>query len=108
MEDPRFDPVAPAEVRHLSVEISVLGPREPVYARDDVVVGRHGLLVEKGWRRGLLLPQVAVEWRWDAATFIAQTCHKAGLPTDAWPDRGAALFRFEAEVFGEPGHLRAF
>ena len=66
----------------------------------EIVIGRDGLIVESGRRRGLLLPQVAVEWKWDAAEFAAQTCIKAGLPRDAW-QKGAKLFRFEAEVFGE-------
>jgi uncharacterized protein (TIGR00296 family) len=68
----------------------------------DIEVGRHGLLVERGWRRGLLLPQVAPEWGWDARMFAAYTCEKAGLPMDAWPHGGATMYRFEAEVFGEP------
>jgi len=54
--------------------------------------------VERGWQRGLLLPQVAIEWKWDAEGFLAHTCRKAGLPRSAWRD-GAALWRFEAEVF---------
>ena len=63
-------------------------------------MGRHGLLVERDRLRGLLLPQVATEWGWDRETFLAQTCHKAGLPQDAWR-HGAKIWRFEAEVFGE-------
>ena len=58
-------------------------------------------MVESGWRRGLLLPQVAPEWQWDAETFVAQTCRKAGLPPDGWHKGGGTLYRFEAEVFGE-------
>ena len=69
-------------------------------APQEIVVGRHGLVVELGSRRGLLLPQVATEWHWDADTLLAQTCHKAGLGRDAWK-QGAKLWRFEAEVFGE-------
>ena len=57
-------------------------------------------VVERGWSRGLLLPQVATEWEWDVETFLAHTCRKAGLPDDSWR-RGATLWRFEAEVFGE-------
>ena len=68
--------------------------------RRESSIGRDGLIVESGRRRGLLLPQVAVEWKWDAAEFAAQTCIKAGLPRDAW-QKGAKLFKFEAEVFGE-------
>lgn len=99
-DDPRFPAVTADEVPQLTIEISVLSPLEPIQGPADVEAGRHGLVVEQGWRRGLLLPQVATEWRWDAETFLTQTCHKAGLPLDAWK-RGATLFRFEAEVFSE-------
>lgn len=98
--DPRFPPVSPAELGDIDLELSLLGPLEPIAAPADIEIGRHGLVVEQGWRRGLLLPQVATEWRWDAVTFLAQTCHKAGLPYDAWT-KGARLWRFDAEVFGE-------
>ena len=101
-EDPRFPPVRPGELGLIDLEVSVLGPLESVEPPDPsrVVVGRHGLVVEQGLRRGLLLPQVAVEWQWDADTFLEQTCVKAGLPRDAWRT-GARVFRFVAEVFGE-------
>ena len=98
--DPRFPPVTASELDDISIEISVLGPLEPIAGPADIEVGRHGLVVEMGWQRGLLLPQVAPEWNWDAETFLAHTCHKAGLPRDAW-QRGARLWRFEAEVFSE-------
>jgi AmmeMemoRadiSam system protein A len=97
--DPRFPPVSAAELAGLEIEVSLLGPLEPVASPDDIEVGRHGLLVERNWQRGLLLPQVATEWRWDKETFLGQTCHKAGLPRDAWK-QGAKVWRFEAEVFG--------
>jgi AmmeMemoRadiSam system protein A len=100
-EDPRFDPLHPDELPGLYIEISVLGPLVPVESADEIVVGRDGLVVEEGHRRGLLLPQVPAEWGWDRETFLAQTCAKAGLPPDAWR-RGARVFRFEATVFGEP------
>jgi uncharacterized protein len=98
--DPRFPPVSAVELAGLEIEVSLLGPLEPVASPDEIEVGRHGLLVERDWQRGLLLPQVATEWRWDRETFLAQTCHKAGLPRDAWK-QGATMWRFEAEVFGE-------
>ncbi len=98
--DPRFPAVSPAELPDLDLELSLLGPLEPIAGPDDIEVGRHGLVVEKDWHRGLLLPQVATEWNWDAPTFLAHTCRKAGLPSDAWR-HGAALWRFGAEVFGE-------
>jgi uncharacterized protein (TIGR00296 family) len=84
----------------VDIELSLLGPLEAIAGADDVEIGRHGLVVERGWQRGLLLPQVATEWEWDRQTFLAQTCQKAGLPGDAW-QHGAKLWRFEAEVFGE-------
>jgi AmmeMemoRadiSam system protein A len=101
--DPRFDPVSPPELDLLAVEVSVLGPLEPVDLADEgaILVGTHGLVVESGARRGLLLPQVAPAWRWTPGEFLAHTCLKAGLPRDAWR-RGAAVYRFTADVFGEP------
>jgi len=98
-DDPRFEPVTEDEVPHLTIEISVLSPMRPIRP-EDVVVGKHGLLVTMGARRGLLLPQVPGEWGWDRETFLAQTCLKAGLSPDAW-QRGAELYGFTAEVFGE-------
>jgi AmmeMemoRadiSam system protein A len=98
--DPRFPPVSVNELSHVHIELSLLGPLEPISGPLDVEIGLHGLLVEKGPRRGLLLPQVATEWKWNREQFLAQTCHKAGLSSDAWKN-GAKLWRFEAEVFGE-------
>src|SRR5271157_2466709 len=98
-EDPRFEPVTLADAPELKVEISVLSPPRPIRP-DEVVVGRHGLIVSQGTRRGLLLPQVPTEWEWDRETFLAQTCLKSGLPPDAW-QHGAQLQGFTAEVFGE-------
>ena len=100
--DPRFPPVTPSEWDRVDLEISVLGPIEPVHDIAEVQPGRDGLIVEFGARRGLLLPQVATEWKWDAFEFASQTCVKAGLPRDAW-QKGAKLFRFQADVFGESG-----
>lgn len=99
--DPRFSPVAPDELPDLHVELSVLGPLERIDRLEDIEIGRHGLVVEQGWHRGLLLPQVAVEWKWDRQTFAAETCRKAGLASGAW-STGAKMWRFEAEVFAEP------
>jgi AmmeMemoRadiSam system protein A len=101
--DPRFPPMRAEEIDDASIEISVLGPLEPIdpLAEAAIEIGRHGLVVEQGRRRGLLLPQVAVEWGWAREQFLRQTCRKAGLPEDAWRN-GAEIFRFEADVFGEP------
>ena len=77
----------------------MLSPLRPIRP-EEVVIGVHGLMVTKGGRRGLLLPQVPVEWHWDRETFLSQTCLKAGLPPDAWM-QDADLQAFTAEVFGE-------
>ncbi len=98
-EDPRFPPVSPIELPSLRIEISVLTPMFPIRP-EEVEVGRHGLLVAQGRMRGLLLPQVPVEWGWDREAFLDQTCVKAGLPPSAWR-HGATLRAFTAEVFGE-------
>ena len=98
-EDTRFWPVSREELPALEVSLSILSPLTPIRP-DEVEVGRHGLLVSTGSRRGLLLPQVPVEHGWDRITFLEQTCQKAGLPPDAWR-RGASLEAFTAEVFGD-------
>ena len=98
-EDPRFYPLQKDEESRLKVEISVLSPLKTI-APEEVEVGKHGLVVTYMARRGLLLPQVPLEWGWDRETFLAQTCIKAGLEPDAWK-KGARLEAFTAEVFGE-------
>lgn len=100
-EDPRFSPLPSQQLPDVSIEISVLGPLERIdpLRLEDIVVGRHGLVVEQGRHRGLLLPQVAHERQWDAEQFLRQTCIKASLPPDAWR-HGADVYRFEAEIFG--------
>ena len=82
--DPRFEPVAPHELDSLQIEISVLTPARLVQRPDEIEVGRHGLIVERGHRRGLLLPQVATQYGWDVATFLRHTALKAGLAPDQW------------------------
>ena len=101
-EDPRFDAVRPEELDDLDVEVSVLGPLEEIDPRDPsaIEIGRHGLVVEQGHRRGLLLPQVATEWGWHREQFLSHTCTKAGLAPDCW-QRGAKVYRFAADVFGD-------
>ncbi len=97
--DMRFLPVSREEAARLQISISVLSPLAPIRP-EHIELGKHGLVVTLGNRRGLLLPQVPLEHGWDVATFLAQTCRKAGLATDAW-QRGATLEAFTAEVFGE-------
>jgi len=98
-EDTRFAPVEPGEIKDIRIEISVLTPLVPIRP-EDVEIGVHGLMVRKGSFRGLLLPQVATEYGWDRRAFLSNTCSKAGLPADEW-EKGAELFSFTAEVFGE-------
>jgi AmmeMemoRadiSam system protein A len=101
-EDPRFPPIEVTELPALTVEVSVLGPLERIDPHDPnaIVIGRDGLVVEQGHRRGLLLPQVASERGWSREKFLDQTCVKAGLHADAWR-RGATVYRFSAEVLSE-------
>ena len=98
--DPRFSPVTVDELDDLSIEISAVTPGREVRSIQDIEIGRHGLIVERGVRRGLLLPQVAAEQAWDVETFLAHTCIKAMLPPDAWT-HDARILTFEAEVFGD-------
>lgn len=98
-EDSRFWPVSAAEAPELKISLSVLSPLFPIDA-GQVEVGRHGLVISDGMRRGLLLPQVPGEHGWDRETFLEQTCYKAGLPADAWR-KGATIEAFTAEVFGD-------
>ena len=67
----------------------------------DIIIGQHGLWITRGFRRGVLLPQVAYERGWTREEFLSQTCRKAGLPLDAWKDHTSQIHSFEAEVFGE-------
>ena len=98
--DPRFTPVTIDELPRLHIEISLLTPERPITSIEEIEVGRHGLIIERGHARGLLLPQVAAEYGWDRTTFLEHTCLKAGLPRDAWKD-GARVLVFEARVFSE-------
>lgn len=101
-QDPRFPPVSIDELPHIKLEVSVLSPLEPVSSIDEVEVGRHGLVVIRGDHRGLLLPDVAVEYGWDRETFLAHTCMKADLEPDAWRLSGTTVLRFTVEKYVEP------
>lgn len=100
VRDPRFPPVAPAELPDLACEISVLSPLRRVAAVEQIEVGRDGLLVKNGSHEGILLPQVALEHHWDPQRFVEGTCVKAGLAPDGWKDDETDIFRFTAVVFG--------
>ncbi|HIH01318.1 TPA: TIGR00296 family protein [Thermoplasmata archaeon] len=105
--DPRFPPLRSAELGTVKVEVSLLTPPEEIQVErttelpDHVTVGVDGLIAQRDWARGLLLPQVPVEWGWDAEQFLSQTCMKAGLSPDAWHMEGTKIFKFQAEVFSE-------
>jgi MEMO1 family protein len=99
--DPRFKPIHQSELNDLTLEISVLSPLREITDINEIEVGRHGLYIVKGVYSGLLLPQVATEYRWDRMTFLRETCRKAGLPPKAWQEKDVQIFIFSAEVFGE-------
>ena len=103
-EDPRFSPLQPDEFERVTIEISVLTAPQQMTTPDDIVIGDHGLIVEFGGRRGLLLPQVATEYGWDREEFLQHVCRKAGLAPDAWRDPGATVFLFRADIIGEARH----
>ncbi len=101
VEDPRFPTVVLPELQNLKIELSALTVPERVPDLDAIKVGRHGLIVTRGFQKGLLLPQVAPEWGWDRVTFLNHTCMKAGLPPNSWKSPDTTIEWFEAEVWGE-------
>lgn len=105
-EDPRFPPVNKSEINNIIIEVSVLTSPElievpPSELPDSILVGRDGLIIERGWNKGLLLPQVPVEWGWDSEQFLSQCCVKAGLPPNAWKQQGTKIYTFQAILFKE-------
>ncbi len=101
LRDPRFAPVSRAEVKDLHIEISVLSPLRTIDDPGEIEVGKHGIVIERGRNRGLLLPQVAGEQGWDRETFLAHSCMKAGVEPDAWKTKTATIRVFTATVFSE-------
>jgi hypothetical protein len=105
--DPRFYPLSLDELGSVVFEVSILTPPEPVEVANPkeyiskIKVGEDGLIVEKGLYRGLLLPQVPVEWGWCEEEFLCQCCVKAGLPPDSWLTKGAKIYKFRAIIFEE-------
>jgi AmmeMemoRadiSam system protein A len=97
--DPRFPPLTTREFKDIDIEISVLSPLRQIKNVDEIEVGRHGLYICQGSFRGLLLPQVAAEYKWDRDTFLQQTCRKAGLPPTAWQDPRTEIYVFSADIF---------
>jgi len=98
--DPRFQPLEENELDKIDIEISAMSPLQKITDINKIQVGVHGILIRKGFYSGLLLPQVATEYKWNKEEFLENTCHKAGLPGDAWK-KGAEIYIFSAEVFGE-------
>ena len=105
--DPRFPPLTREELPNIIIEVTILTPprlievRSPREYLEKIKIGRDGLIVEKGFYRGLLLPQVPVEWKWDVEEFLSQTCIKAGLPPDAWIDEDTKVYSFQGQIFAE-------
>lgn len=106
-QDPRFPPVTLAELDEIQVEVSVLTKPElieikkPSQYLEKIELGRDGLIIEMGIYRGLLLPQVPVEWNWDIEEFLANTCMKAGLSPDCWLQEGVKIYSFQSQIFEE-------
>ena len=99
LHDPRFSPVSPAELKNITVEISVLTVPETITDPSVIEVGKHGIIMKRGYSQGLLLPQVATDYGWDRETFLEHTCLKAGLPRNAWQDKNTEIQIFSAQVF---------
>ncbi len=97
--DPRFCSLDSGELDAIDLEISVLTPMRPVGEISEIQIGKHGLFIRKGFRAGLLLPQVATEHDLDVERFLQWTCHKAGLPEGAWKDKDIEIFVFSADIF---------
>lgn len=105
--DPRFPQITSRELDHIIIEVSALTPPEliavdkPTDYPKHVKIGKDGLIIERGWNKGLLLPQVPIEWGWDAEEFLGQCCVKAGLPLDSWLLDGTKVYKFQAVIFEE-------
>ncbi|NYT03149.1 MAG: TIGR00296 family protein [Candidatus Methanofastidiosa archaeon] len=105
--DPRFQKVRPDELKNLVIEVTVLTPPELVKVKEvseypsKIEVGKDGLIVELGYKKGLLLPQVPVEEKWDSEDFLSHTCIKAGLTLDCWMDNRTKIYKFQGQIFSE-------
>jgi AmmeMemoRadiSam system protein A len=102
LRDPRFSPVRVEELPELEIEISLMSPLQPILP-ENIEIGKHGLLISQGSKRGLLLPQVAVEHKLGRDQFLEETCRKAGLNAKAWQEPDTQIFGFTCEVFSEGG-----
>jgi AmmeMemoRadiSam system protein A len=100
-DDPRFPPLKKEEFNEIDLEISVMSPPRRIGDVKEIEVGRHGIIIKKGFHQGLLLPQVAKEQGWGREIFLEHTCYKAGLMGDCWKSDETEIYIFSAEVFGE-------
>jgi uncharacterized protein (TIGR00296 family) len=106
-EDPRFERLAKEELEKVKVEVSVLTEPKLIKVKDasdytkEIRIGKDGLIIEGEFGKGLLLPQVAVEWKWDQEQFLGHTCEKAGLLLDSWKDLSNKIYKFQAQIFTE-------
>jgi uncharacterized protein (TIGR00296 family) len=106
-DDPRFEPLTKEEYKYIDIEVTVLTEPEEIKVKDSseylhtIKIGRDGLIAEKGHRRGLLLPQVPVEWKWNVEEFLGHTCDKAGLSKDSWKSLDTKIYKFEGQIFSE-------
>ena len=100
-QDPRFPPMAVVDLANFKLEITVLSPLQKIDDTELIQVGEHGIYIEKGLNRGVLLPQVATEQGWDRKTFLEQTCRKAGLPAEAWQSPDADIYLFSGQLITE-------
>ncbi|BCR05257.1 AmmeMemoRadiSam system protein A [Desulfuromonas versatilis] len=98
-KDPRFYPMKEPDLADFQLEITVLSPLQKIENIEEIEIGKHGIYLEKGYYRGVLLPQVATEHGWDRLTFLKQTCLKAGLPTNSWQAEDAEIYIFSGQVF---------
>ncbi len=101
-EDPRFPPLTLNELDNIVIEVSILSTPKPLRkVPEDIIIGKHGIIIMRGWYSGTLLPQVPVDYCWDEETFLAEGCLKAGMEPDCWLDRRTKLFVYEASIFYE-------
>ena len=100
-EDPRFPQITSDEMKDIQIEISVLSPLVLIKSIDEIEIGKHGLIIEKGFNKGLLLPQVAIENNWDRQKFLEFTCLKASLSANDWQEKDTKLYIFSADIFSE-------
>jgi len=104
-QDPRFKPLEAKELDKIKIEISVLTLPQEIQAKQDILkeieIGKDGLIIQFSGFSGLLLPQVALEQKWNSLQFLEATCNKAGLPSDCWKNKECHIFKFQAQIFSE-------